>query len=188
MAQEEEEEVVDADASKLLTQHEDNSKIEQTKSENNLKESQNINVAENSSEEKTLVVNYTEFNKENPTNADKDYANKKGYGIVRDNFFAYSNSEAVRKAKDEAITQEKLAIEYFYEAEAKREEAKQNPDAAKNLQKEAVKLLNKGKKAQDKSSEKYGELNSNELARLNISGSCSNKNVDGFFLLLPTFK
>ena len=104
------------------------------------------------------------YDKENPSQEAVEYGNKEGYGIIRDEDFAYTRSENVIQSMEAAKQEEKIALDYYYKADSLREEAEQNPGRAKKLNKAAGKLIVKGSKAQDKASKKYRELNENELA------------------------
>ena len=104
------------------------------------------------------------YDKENPSQEAVEYGNKEGYGIIRNEEFAYTRSENVIQSMQEAKQEEKIALDYYFKADSIRQEAEQNPNKAKKLNKAAGKLIAKGSKAQDKASKKYRALNENELA------------------------
>ncbi|MAW64654.1 MAG: hypothetical protein CMD18_00500 [Flavobacteriales bacterium] len=103
------------------------------------------------------------YDKENPSKEAVKYGNKEGYGIIRKDDFTYTRSEEVIKSIEEAKALEKLALDYFFQAEAIKKEAEQNPEKADKLDKSVSKLMAKGVSIQDKANEKYRGLNQNEL-------------------------
>ena len=103
------------------------------------------------------------YDKENPSKEAVKYGNKEGYGIIRKDDFTYTRSEEVIKSIEEAKALEKLALDYFFQAEAMIKEAEQNPEKADKLEKSASKLMARGVNIQDKANEKYRGLNQNEL-------------------------
>lgn len=116
------------------------------------------------SEGEVQTVSPEDFNKEAPSKAAVHYGNKEGYGIERETDYKYSGSEAVSKVQEQAQAYENEALDYFYQAEALKQQFAQNPEVANKLEKEAEKLLKKGQKAQDKANNQYAKLNKEELA------------------------
>ena len=108
-------------------------------------------------------VDLTSYDKENPSKKAIASGNEVGYGIKRERGFEYGPSS---KTKLELAAAEKLeneAVDYYYQAAALKEKANDNPYDAKKLNKEAGKLLKKGKKVQDEANIQYQKVNAAEI-------------------------
>ncbi|MBI35930.1 MAG: hypothetical protein CMP67_11270 [Flavobacteriales bacterium] len=121
------------------------------------------NSEENQEVEESPVSEVVFYDSKNPSSEAVEYGNKEGYGIVRNDEFNYTRSEAVIKTLEEAKQEEKIALDYYFEADSLKREAEQNPNKAKELERSSKKLMAKGSKAQDKANDKYRELNEKEL-------------------------